>query len=66
MIDRRQNGSRSHKDALRKGDVPGIVIQDGGQGHEAALKAPRVSAFIYGEKLPASPTLPFGRWKSAS
>lgn len=67
MTQARKNGSRgAAKDAIRRGDVPGIVIQDGGLGHEVALKAPRLSAFIYGEKLPAAPTLPFGRWKSGS
>lgn len=47
-------------------DAPGIVIQDGGRGVRTNSKPPRVHAFIYGEKVPATPTLPFGRWKVAS
>ncbi len=49
-----------------KGDVPGIVIADGGLGLRNAGLMPRVRAFVYGEQMPASPTLPFGRWKAAS
>lgn len=48
------------------GDVPGIVIADGGVGSRLSGKNPRVRAFVYGERLPEIPTLPFGRWKVAS
>jgi hypothetical protein len=51
---------------IRNGDVPGIVVTDGGAGVRTDLKGPRVRAFVYGESQPSSPTLPFGRWKHAS
>jgi hypothetical protein len=47
-------------------DAPGIVIADGGIGVRTDRHRPRVAAFVYGEELPAPPTLPFGRWKQAS
>lgn len=47
-------------------NAPGIQIADGGMGTAAALTPPRLLAFVYGEELPRSPTLPFGRWKRAS
>jgi hypothetical protein len=50
----------------RSGNVPGIVIADGGFGSARVQERPRLRAFIYGESLPAAPTLPFGRWKAAS
>lgn len=50
----------------KRWSFPGIVIADGGMGGRALLQAPRVRAFVYGEELPSSPTLPFGRWKRAS
>ncbi len=50
----------------RNGDAPGIVIADGGVGSRLAGQHPRVRAFVYGERIPATPTLPFGRWKVAS
>ena len=46
--------------------APGILIADGGVGSLADRRHPRVVAFVYGEAMPASPTLPFGRWKRAS
>ncbi|TVP74908.1 MAG: hypothetical protein EA352_09490 [Gemmatimonadales bacterium] len=68
--------SRSHESGSRRNgpspsrfpcdDVPGIVIQDGGRGLRASMRPPRVHAFVYGEKMPSVPTLPFGRWKAAS
>jgi len=48
------------------GDAPGILIADGGVGSRMSGKNPRVRAFVYGERLPDIPTLPFGRWKAAS
>ncbi len=53
-------------DRRRNDDAPGIVIQDGGAGHETVRVGPRVRAFVYGEAAPVLPTLPFGRWKVAS
>ncbi len=50
----------------RATDAPGIVVTDGGLGTRTDRQHPRVVAFVYGEELPASPTLPFGRWKQAS
>ena len=47
-------------------DAPGILIADGGVGVRTGLQRPRVVAFVYGENLPALPTLPFGRWKLQS
>jgi hypothetical protein len=47
-------------------DVPGIVIRDGCGEHGADRVGPRVQAFVYGEAVPALPTLPFGRWRVAS
>jgi hypothetical protein len=48
------------------GNAPGIMITDGGVGSRASGQHPRVRAFVYGERLPDVPTLPFGRWKVAS
>ncbi|TVR62972.1 MAG: hypothetical protein EA422_10400 [Gemmatimonadales bacterium] len=45
------------------GDVPGIVIADGGEAARLSEQLPRVRAFVYGERIPSAPTLPFGRWK---
>ena len=47
-------------------DVPGIVIAFGTTWEAAGPSVPALRAFVYGEKLPTSPTLPFGRWKKAS
>lgn len=47
-------------------DVPGIVIADGGLASRLSGKNPRVEAFVYGERIPVAPTLPFGRWKIMS
>lgn len=46
--------------------VPGIVIAHGGWTNGAAALTTGLRAFVYGETPPATPTLPFGRWKSAS
>lgn len=48
------------------GDVPGIIIADGGLGSRNVLQGSRVRAFVYGERPTPSPTLPFGRWRHAS
>lgn len=48
------------------GHVPGIVIADGGVGSRHAQELPRLRAFIYGERMPTAPTLPFGRWKGTA
>lgn len=47
-------------------EVPGIIIADGGVGSRLSRQHPRVEAFVYGERIPPVPTLPFGRWKVAS
>jgi len=47
-------------------DAPGIVIAFGAPSDNAGPRVPALRAFVYGEKLPTSPTLPFGRWKQAS
>lgn len=43
--------------------LPGIIIH----GRQAGPPAtPRIQAFIWGGKLPPTPTLPYGRWKGAA
>jgi hypothetical protein len=51
---------------VRTREVPGIVIADGGAGSRLSHQHPRVEAFVYGERIPPVPTLPFGRWKAVS
>lgn len=46
-----------------RSDAPGIVIADGGEAARLSGRLPRVRAFVYGERIPSAPTLPFGRWK---
>ena len=46
-------------------NAPGIVIKDGGVGERVVQNGSRVRAFVYGEELPGTPTLPFGRWRVA-
>lgn len=61
------NGKRAEEAGdCERGNAPGIVIADGGVGSRLSEQHPRVWAFVYGEKIPANPTLPFGRWKAAS
>lgn len=62
----RKSGGLSPAERTARGDAPGIVILDGGLGVRANREPPRIPAFVYGEKLPSVPTLPFGRWKTAS
>jgi hypothetical protein len=46
-----------------EGLLPGIVIH----GREDGVQAPPlIQAFIWGGKVPASPTLPYGRLKGAA
>lgn len=45
-------------------NAPGIVIKDGGVGQRTIRRGSRVRAFVYGEELPGTPTLPFGRWRA--
>lgn len=47
-------------------DIPGIVIAFGATSEAAVPRVPALRAIVYGEKVPTSPTLPFGRWKKAS
>jgi hypothetical protein len=47
-------------------DVPGIIIRDWTPERPGVLHGPRVRAFVYGETEPSLPTLPFGRWRTAS
>lgn len=47
-------------------NAPGIVIKDGGVGERTIQRGSRVHAFVYGEELPGTPTLPFGRWRAAN
>lgn len=62
-----KNEKRIPSEPVRSsGNVPGIVIADGGFGSRRAQELPRLRAFVYGEQVPVTPTLPFGRWKSAS
>ena len=48
------------------GEVRGIVIAMGEVGGAGVSGRPRLEGFVYGEFLPKTPTLPFGRWKKAS
>lgn len=41
---------------------PGIVIRDGAK----PAGRPVIRAFVWGGRVRALPTLPFGRWKSTS
>lgn len=64
FMDRRKmtGGEKDRRDPYG-GLPPGIVIH----GRESAVSAPpRIQAFIWGGKLPASPTLPYGRFKGAA
>ncbi len=61
-----QTPTNGQKARAGTGDAPGIVIADGGVGSRLSSQHPRVRAFVYGERIPAAPTLPFGRWKVAS
>lgn len=47
-------------------DAAGIIILDGGEGIRVDREGPRIQPFLYGERVPPAPTLPFGRWKAAS
>lgn len=64
MIGPKKHGFLLRPEGTAWKDVPGIVIADGGLGRLTQTRAPRLRAFIYGEELPSSPTLPFGRWKA--
>lgn len=66
-MDKNANGKAVQAPERASGnDARGIVITDGGFGSRVARELPRVRAFVYGERMPAVPTLPFGRWRSAS
>lgn len=66
METKKGNGHRARRVGKGSADARGIVIADGGVGSRLTRQIPRVRAFIYGESVPATPTLPFGRWKAAS
>lgn len=54
------------RDARGRG-LHGIVVTDGRAPVRPADRGPepRIAAFVWGGKVRPSPTLPFGRWKSA-
>jgi hypothetical protein len=52
--------------AARSPDLPGIVIAHGPTWGNGGERFPGVRAFVYGEKQPSLPALPFGRWRRAS
>lgn len=54
------------QDGCGEEDVSGIVILDGGVGVRVDRAGPRIHPFVYGDRIPPVPTLPFGRWKAAS
>lgn len=55
-------GSSAGEEELR-----GIVIAMGEGGNvRTGSGSPRLQGFVYGEFLPRTPSLPFGRWKKAS
>lgn len=45
---------------------PGIFVTDDPGRPPAPDAGPRISAFIWGGKVPPAPTLPYGRWKGAA
>lgn len=55
----REDGSREPR---QRGALRGIVII---RGEDPTPQRPRISAFIWGGKVRPTPTLPYGRWKSA-
>jgi hypothetical protein len=65
MLSFRVTPRKDRDKVTQEKDVPGIVIAFGSSA-AAGLHAAGVRAFVYGEQLPSSPTLPFGRWKAAS
>jgi hypothetical protein len=48
-------------EAVSRAEPMGIVIRGGGEPKEP----PVIRAFVWGWKVRALPTLPFGRWKPA-
>jgi len=65
MLSFRVTPKKDCENLTQEKDVPGIVIAFGSSA-AAGLRAAGVRAFVYGEQLPSSPTLPFGRWKAMS
>ncbi|HSG46577.1 MAG TPA: hypothetical protein VLA43_02065 [Longimicrobiales bacterium] len=63
-VKRAERGERVEKRGeARCAPLPGIIIH----GREAGPPAtPRIQAFIWGGKVPPTPTLPYGRWKGAA
>jgi hypothetical protein len=67
VMERERDRERGQGRRIKGRDqVPGIVIAHGGWQSSAKSIGSGLRAFVYGEKVPASPTLPFGRWKGAS
>jgi hypothetical protein len=61
------NRHRSDRSTEVDGELRGIVIAMGeGEGVRKSGEIPRFWGFVYGEFLPQTPSLPFGRWKKAS
>jgi len=61
------NRRRSERSAGVEGELRGIVIAMGEvEGARKGGDAPRFWGFVYGEFLPQTPSLPYGRWKKAS
>jgi hypothetical protein len=59
--------ARSEGDAEGEGGLRGIVIAMGENGGaKNRTGSPRFWGFVYGEFLPQTPSLPYGRWKKAS
>ena len=58
-----QNGKATGRD--QGSLLEGIVMADSRWGSED-VRAPRISAFIWGGKVRPTPTLPYGRWKGAA
>jgi len=59
-------GRERDEEAVARKEVPlpGIIIN--GERPDAHTRAPRIAAFIWGGKVPPTPTLPYGRWRGAA
>jgi hypothetical protein len=66
MIER-SDRARSDRGGEGGEGLRGIVIAMGESGGARTKReTPRFWGFVYGEFLPQTPSLPFGRWKKAS
>jgi hypothetical protein len=57
---------KTEGDLRREESSPGIVVTDRPGGLLTDVDHPRIAAFIWGGKVPPTPTLPYGRWRGAA